>query len=50
MGTSDVTVTFTTTNIARYVSAAGVVRLRVLGQATTTFNARADLVRFTIVY
>jgi hypothetical protein len=51
VGTSDVTFTFTTKNVARYVSAGRVVRLRVLGQSSTSaFNARADLVRFTVVY
>jgi hypothetical protein len=51
VGTSDVTFTFTTTNVARYISAGRVVRLRVLGQSSTSaFNARADLVRFTVVY
>ena len=50
VGTSDRTVTWTTTELARFVSSTGEVRLDVKATRSKSFRTRVDLVRFTVTY
>ena len=49
-GTSDRTVTWSTTTPARFVSSTGEVRLDVKATRSKSFATRVDLTRFTVTY